>query len=79
MLGDCREQLGQAGPAREALEKAVQFLPDNPSVHYRLGYVCFVLQDYACARQHFDWVRLNAPSSELAAGAREFIRQIDFR
>ena len=79
LLGDCQEQLGQVDLARQSLQKAVEFLPDDPSVRYRLGYVCFAAKDHACARQHFDFVRVNYPSSPLAQGAREFMRQIDFR
>ena len=79
LLGDCREQLGQMDFARESLQRAVDLMPEDPSVRYRLGYVCFASKDFACARQHFDFVRLNYPSSPLAQGAREFIRQVDFR
>jgi tetratricopeptide (TPR) repeat protein len=79
MLGDCQEQLGQVELARSSLEKAVEHLEGDPSAHYRLGYVCFLLKDFACARQNFDFVRVNYPSSPLSEGAREFIRQIDFR
>lgn len=78
LLGDCQEQLGQLDLARESLGKAVELMPDDPSVHYRLGYVCFTGKDYACAKTNFDFVRINYPSSPLAQGAREFIRQIDF-
>lgn len=79
LLGDCQDQLGQADIARASLQKAVDLMPEDPSVHYRLGYVCFASKDFACARQHFDFVRVNYPSSPLAQGAREFMRQIDFR
>lgn len=79
VLGDCQEQLGHVERARESLEKAVEYLPDDPSVRYRLGFVCFKQKDFACARQHFDFIRVNYPSSPLAQGARDLIRQIDFR
>lgn len=79
LLGDCQEQMGQRDLARESYLKAVSGLPDDVNVRYRLAIVCFQSRDWACARENFTKVRDTSPGSDLATGAREYLRQMDFR
>lgn len=79
LLGDCQEQIGQMDLARQSYEKALSFQPNEVAVMYRLGYICFESRDRACARQWFMKVRELSPGSEMGGGAREYLRQMDFR
>ena len=79
LLGDCQEQLGQLGLAKTSYEKALAIEPNEVAPMYRLGYVCFQERDMACARKCFTSVRDLAPSTDMAAGAREYLRQMEFR
>jgi tetratricopeptide (TPR) repeat protein len=79
LMGDCQEMLGQTPQARASYEKVLQQAPNEVKTMYRLGFLCFQDHDFACARQWFDKVRELSPSSEEAAGAREYIRQMNFR
>ena len=78
LLGDCEEQLGQLALAKESYQKALAIEPNEVAPMYRLGYVCFQAKDWACARQQFAQVRTLAPASDMATGAREYLRQMDF-
>jgi len=79
MMGDCQESLGQLDEAKRAYAKAVDLMPHEVGPKYRLGLICFKSADMACARQYFEMVRTDAPGSDMAAGAREYLHQIHFR
>ena len=79
LMGDCQEQTGQVDLARESYEKALELSGDDVNIMYRLGIVSFQQGDHAHARRWFEKVRTHAPGGELAAAAREYIRQMDFR
>lgn len=79
LLGDCQEQLGQIDLSRASYEKALAIEPHEIAPQYRLGYVCFQGRDFACARKYFTSVRDLAPTTDMAAGAREYLRQMEFR
>ena len=79
LLGDCQDQMGHLGPARESYEKAIELMKDDVRPMYRLGLLCFQQGDFVCARLWFDKVRTVAPASPEAGGAREYIRQMEFR
>ena len=79
LLGDCQEMLGQREQARASYGKALEIAPSETGPAYRLGFTCFQLGDFACARSWFTRVLEQAPSSEMAAGSREYLRQMNFR
>lgn len=79
LLGDCQEMIGQRDQARQSYTKALELSPSETGPAYRLGFTCFQLGDFACARSWFTKVLELAPSSEEAAGAREYLRQMNFR
>ena len=79
MLGDCQEQLGQMDLARSSYEKSLHLQPNDVPSMYRLGYTCFQAHDWACARQQFQKVRELSPGSDMGLGAREYLKQMDFR
>lgn len=80
LLGDCQEQTGQLAQAKGSYRQAIDLMGDDAiGPMYRLGLVCFHEGDHPCAREWFDRVRTIAPASEMAAGAREHIRTMDFR
>lgn len=79
LLGDCQEMLGQREQARQSYVKALEISPSETGPSYRLAFTCFQLGDFACARSWFTKVLELAPSSEEAAGAREYLRQMNFR
>ena len=79
LLGDCQEMIGQKEQARQSYSKALELAPTETGPAYRLGFTCFQLGDFACARSWFSKVLEQAPSSEMAAGSREYLRQMNFR
>ena len=79
LMGDCQEQLGQTEQARQSYLKALEIQPNEKGPLYRLGFLCFSEGNSACARQYLDKVRELYPSSQEAAGAREYLRQLNFK
>jgi tetratricopeptide (TPR) repeat protein len=79
LLGDCQEMLGQKEQARQSYSKALEIAPSETGPAYRLGFTCFQLGDFACARSWFTKVLEQSPSSDMAAGAREYMRQMNFK
>ncbi len=79
LLGDCQEMLGQREAARNSYSKSLEISPLESGPAYRLGFTCFQMGDFPCARSWFTRVLELAPSSDMAAGAREYLRQMNFR
>lgn len=79
LMGDCQENMGQLDDAQKSYRRAVELMPREVGPRYRIGVICFKQGDKACARQHFEQVRLDAPGSDMAEGAREYLRQLNFQ
>jgi tetratricopeptide (TPR) repeat protein len=80
-LGFAQEEMGSLNEARVSYERAVRESEPTSNtlykIHYRLGLVCFKLEDPACARENFGKVMEIRPLSPESDQGRELLKVLE--
>ena len=67
LLAQALDALNRSPEAIQELEEAVRIAPDEPNVHFELGYLYFVAHDYERATTQFELELKNNPDHAQAA------------